>query len=380
MAVAPPLPKPKYPKHGELRKALVARVDGYFAETGKSKSGGLRLFGKALAMLTWFWGSYAAMLLAPGLGWAALAAVSLGVALAGIGFSVMHDGGHGASSRSKVLNGLAARSLDMIGASHVMWHFKHNIIHHQFPNVMEVDDDITSEPWLRMGTHTPHRWFHRAQHLYFPLAYGFLAGKWMLLDDFTSLASMRMGHLERPPLKRRQIVEMFAWKAFAFTWAFVVPTLLHGWLFTLTTFLVWAAASGFVMAIVFQLAHCVEEADFVAFPPQGQRLEHTWARQQLETTIDFAPRNPFLTWYLGGLNFQVEHHLFPLVSHVHYPALHPLVKEVCDAHGAPHITKSFFGAVASHVRHLYRMGHPTRAAQPAAPAPQPEPEVERLAA
>lgn len=379
MPASPPLHKPKYPKHGDLRRALVARVDRYFEETGKSKSGGLRLFGKAMVFLAWFFASYAAMLLAPNLGWAALAAVSFGLALAGIGFSVMHDGGHGASSRSKFWNGLAARGLDLIGGSSALWHFKHNVIHHQFPNVMDVDDDIAAEPWLRMGNHTEHRWFHRAQHLYFPLAYGFLSGKWLVYDDFNSLLSRRMGKLEAPKPKPRVVAEILAWKTFNFGWAFVLPTLLHGWLFTLVTFVVWAGVSGFVLAIVFQLAHCVEEAEFTALPAKGERLPDTWALRQLKTTIDFAPRNPFLTWYLGGLNFQVEHHLFQTISHVHYPALYPLVKEVCEEFGAPHHTRTFFGAIRSHVRHLYRMGHPELEQQQQAPNPV-TPEPQKLAA
>ena len=377
MPAASPVVKPKYPKHGELRPALVERVDRYFAETGKSRSGGFRLFAKAVVMLTWFWGSYAAMVLAPNLAWASLAAISVGLALAGIGFSVMHDGGHGASSRHTWINRVAARGLDMIGGSSLLWHFKHNIIHHQFPNVEGIDDDIAAEPWLRMGNHTEHRWFHRGQHLYFPLAYSFLSGKWLVFDDFRSMLSGRMGQLEAPKMSKLQAAEILAWKTLTFGWAFVLPTVLHSWVFALVTFAIWSAASGFVMAIVFQLAHCVEEADFTAAPAKGERLPQTWARRQLDTTIDFAPNNPFLTWYLGGLNFQIEHHLFPLVSHVHYPALRPLIKEVCDAHGAPHVTRSFFGALGSHLRHLYRMGHP-EPQQPAAPA-QPEP-LQKLAA
>ena len=76
----------------------------------------------------------------------------------------------------------------------------------------------------------------------------------------------------------------------------------------------------------------------------------------METTVDFAPRSRLLAWYLGGLNFQVEHHLFSRVCHIHYPALAPIVKQTAREHGLPyHHNGTFLQAVGSHARTLYRL-------------------------
>ncbi|MHC4832015.1 MAG: fatty acid desaturase family protein [Planctomycetota bacterium] len=327
---------PKYPKHGSLRSDLNQAVDAYFADQGRARTGDARLLVKAIVIVAWAVASYVGMVFLAAAWWqVALCAVSLGFAVAGIGFSVMHDGGHGASSKRSLVNKIAARTNDMVGASSHAWAFKHNVIHHLYPNVEGVDDDIEAEPFLRMAQSQPRRWFHRWQHLYFPLAYAFLLLKWHFVDDFKVAITRRLGTVAVPALKKTQLAEMLAWKVFAFGWIFALPIAVHGVLWAVGTYLLWAGLSGVVLAIVFQLAHCVEEATFTAPPAGGERLEHTWAGQQLATTANFAPNNRLLTWYVGGLNHQIEHHLFPHMSHVH---------------------STFHGALSSHRRHLKRMG------------------------
>jgi linoleoyl-CoA desaturase len=352
--------RPKYPKHGPMRAALNRQVAAYFEGRNGSRSGGVQLLFKALIMLAWFWASYFAMLLWAGPWWQVLpCAVSLGLAVAGIGFSVMHDGGHGASSRRPWLNRLAARAADMVGASSHVWAFKHNVIHHQYPNVDGVDDDLEAGVWLRLAESQPHRRFHRWQHVYFPLAYAFLMAKWLLFDDFRALLTWRLGSIPVPKLKPAQVVETLAWKAFALGWALVLPIAVHGPAWALATFAIWTSVAGVVLSMVFQLAHCVEEAEITPLPPEGARISRSWAQQQLATTADFAPRNRLLTWYLGGLNFQIEHHLFPRISHVHYPKIAPIVQAVSAEFGEPyHVQPTLFAAIASHTSHLRQLGRP----------------------
>jgi linoleoyl-CoA desaturase len=349
---------PKYPRHGPLRAELNRRVDAYFVDNNLQKTGGWRLFLKAAIIVGWFCGSYAAMVFWADAWWhVGLWAVSLGLAQAGIGFSVMHDGGHGASSQRPWLTGLAARTLDMIGGSSQLWAFKHNIIHHQYPNVDGVDHDIIVEPWLRMAESQKRRPYHSKQHLYFPLAYAFLSGKWLLHDDFRTLITGRLGHMRIPPMSRGKVAEILFWKLFAIGWALVVPIALHGIGWTLATFAVWASVSGVALATVFQLAHCVDDAELITAPAQGERMPKCWAEQQLATTVDFAPNNPLVTWYVGGLNFQIEHHLFPKISHVHYPKIAPIVREVCAEFGVRHHTQETLSmALMSHARHLQKLG------------------------
>ena len=123
-----------------------------------------------------------------------------------------------------------------------------------------------------------------------------------------------------------------------------------------------AFVSGVALSVVFQLAHCVEEADFPVPVPTatgGARVENEWAVHQVLTTANFARSNRVLSWFLGGLNFQVEHHLFHKICHVHYPELSKVVEKVCNEFGVRYnANKTFWGAVRSHCRWLVAMGRP----------------------
>ena len=349
---------PKYPSHGLLREELNRRVDAYFVDNQLAKTGGWRFLFKALTFLAWFLLSYVALMFWAQSWWlVGLCAISLGLAQAGIGFSVMHDGGHGAAFKQRWASRLAAYSLDFIGGSSELWVFKHNVLHHQYPNVDGIDHDIIVEPWLRLTPSQKHHGFHRAQHLYFPLAYAALAMKWLLHDDFRTLIKRRLGSMKTPPIRRGKIAEILAWKLFAMGWALALPIALHGVVWTLVVFVLWAAVSGITLASVFQLAHSVESTEITPLPPDGERLGRTWAQQQLASTMNFAPNNPIVTWYVGGLNFQIEHHLFPRISHVHYPAIAPIVREVCAELDVPYHTRdTVWQAMRSHTRHLRALG------------------------
>ena len=70
-------------------------------------------------------------------------------------------------------------------------------------------------------------------------------------------------------------------------------------------------------------------ADFIQPTQEGAHIESEWAVHQVATTVNFATQNKMWNWLFGGLNFQVEHHLFPRISHVHYPELNKRLKQVC---------------------------------------------------
>ena len=349
---------PKYPRHGRLREDLNQRVEAYFAETGKSTTGGWRLLLKSLILLSWFVCSYIGAVFIAETWWGALLWMgSFALAHAGIGFCVMHDGGHGASSKNPVINKLAAYSLDLIGGSSHLWAFKHNVIHHQYPNVDGVDHDIVAQPWLRMTDTQVCRWYHRHQYIYFPLAYAFLTGKWLLHDDFKSILTGKLGTVRRPPLPRRKIAEILLWKLWAVAWVFAIPLVVHGIAWTAAFFVIWAAISGIALATVFQLAHMVDCTEITPLPAEGDRLPRTWAEQQLATTMNFAPSNKLVGWYVGGLNYQIEHHLFPKISHVHYPAIAPIVEQVCREHGVKYRSHpTTLKALRCHIHQLRELG------------------------
>src|SRR5262245_54200064 len=125
------------------------------------------MYVKTSVLLLWLAASYVALVFLPITAWQAiLLAVSLGCAMAMVGFNVQHDGGHRAYSKRRLVNRLMAFSLDVLGGSSYFWNYKHNIAHHTYPNVLGADDDIYLGPLGRLSPHERRYWFHRFQHIY----------------------------------------------------------------------------------------------------------------------------------------------------------------------------------------------------------------------
>jgi linoleoyl-CoA desaturase len=343
-------------------KALRKRVDQYFEKTGKSPRDCPQMYFKTATVLAWFFSAYFLLLFVVTSWWLILPlALVLGMGMAAIGFNIQHDGGHKAYSDRKWVNKLAALTLDLMGASSYLWDWKHNTIHHTYPNIDGHDDDIDVGILGRLSPSQPRYWFHRAQGIYLWMLYGFLAIKWHLFDDFYTVATARIAGQKVPRPKGKDLALFIGGKAVFFSMAFIVPMLLHPWWAVIGVYAFAAFTSGVVLSVVFQLAHCVEEAEF-PLPDEKGKMQTDWAVHQVQTTVDFARRNRFLSWFLGGLNFQIEHHLFHRICHVHYPALSKVVEETCKEFGVRYTAnKSFFGAVGSHFRWIHRMGQPTSA-------------------
>jgi linoleoyl-CoA desaturase len=350
----------KYPPHSPLRAALNERVQAYFQRTGKRQVGGVRIWVKSALILAWLAASYALLMFWASTWWQVVPlTISLGLATAGVGFNIQHDGGHGSFSRRKAVNRMTALSLNLIGGSSYFWNFKHNVIHHQFTNIEGVDADIEAEPFLRLAPGQRRHWYHRFQHYYVWGLLVFFPPKWGFVDDFLDLARGRVGMRRVPRPRGVELLTFIGSKLVYFGLAVALPFALHPWLNVLLVWMLFSLVLGVVLATVFQLAHCVQEADFCAVPAANQRMPRCWVEHQLATTVDFSPRNRLLAWYLGGLNYQVEHHLFPRVSHVHYPALAPIVRQVCSEQGVRYLSHaSLWGALRSHVRWLRLMGRP----------------------
>jgi linoleoyl-CoA desaturase len=345
----------------ELRK----RVDAYFEKTGRNKRDCPSMYFKTATILAWFFSAYLLLLFVVTSWWLVIPlAMIMGVAVAAIGFNIQHDGGHKAYSNRPWVNKVMALSLDLMGGSSYLWNWKHNAIHHTYPNIDGHDDDINVGFLARLAPQQKRYWFHRLQGIYLWLLYGFLAIKWNLFDDFYNVAIARIGDHKIPRPKGKDLAVFIVGKVVFFSLAFGVPMIFHHFWPVVGVYMLASFTSGVVMSVVFQLAHCVEEAEFptpVAIEGGGERMTTDWAVHQVQTTVDFARQNKFLCWLLGGLNFQVEHHLFSRICHVHYPALSKVVEETCKDFGIRYAAnKSFFSAVASHFRLLVEMGKPTK--------------------
>jgi len=341
--------------HADLKRGAAA----YFARTGKPAQGGLAMHVKTAVILGWFAASYGLLLALGGASaWLAVGlTVSLALATAGIGFSVMHDANHGAYSRSPRVNRAVGLTLDFIGASSYVWRFKHNVHHHTYANVAGLDADIDAEPFLRLSHTQRRRALHRFQGGYAWPLYGVLALKWWLVDDVVDLVRGTIGAHPYPRPRGRELAAVVAGKVTFLGWALIVPLLVHRSAWPVAFFVLGSFVLGVVMSAVFQLAHAVSDTQFHDAPGEAGRMPTGWAEHQVRSTVDFARSSRVLGWYLGGLNFQIEHHLFPGVCHVHYPALAAMVVETCRAHGIPYRAQpSLWAAIAAHHRHLRALG------------------------
>jgi len=349
------------------------QVGLHFTITGRvpNEAPGLHL--KTAVMLGWFAGSYTLLTFWATTWWQASAlAISVGMAMAGIGFNIQHDGGHGSYSRRESVNLIMAFALDVLGASSYVWSWKHNVFHHSNPNIAGLDADIDIQPFCRLAPAQRRRAWHRFQHLYIWFLYSLLTVKWQFVDDFKELASGRIGgqHFARP--RGWRLWSLVAGKVIFLSWTFVLPLLLHSVLRVALCFTLASLVLGLTLAITFQLAHAVEGAAFSSLGESG-RASTEWAVHQVEASMNFAPGNRVLTWYLGGLNYQIEHHLFPRVCHLHLRDLSSIVQTACLEYGVNYrVHPTASAALASHARWVHRLGQTARGARQWPRSPKPE--------
>ncbi|HUG19475.1 MAG TPA: acyl-CoA desaturase [Planctomycetaceae bacterium] len=350
----------KFSKNEGFMSTLRARVDEYFDRTGQPQRDVAKMYVKTATILLWVAASYVLLVFGASAWWqAGLLAVSLGLALSAVGFNIQHDASHGAFSRFPLINRLLAMTLDCLGGSSYVWKWKHNVLHHSYTNIAGHDDDIELGGMGRLSPDLPRHGFHRFQHWYLWFLYGFIAVKWQWFDDFRNIAEGKIGSHKIPRPKGWDMAIFVLGKIFFFGMAFVLPMVFHKWYVVLGVYATVSFVQGVVLAVVFQLAHCVDEAKFLMPEPETGKMEHEWAIHQVLTTVDFARKSKVVGWYTGGLNFQIEHHLFPRISHVHYPAVSEIVEETCREFNVPYAANETFGsAVASHYRFLKRMGQP----------------------
>lgn len=353
VATATYLPKTAFARQ------LEERVDAYFTSNNLSRRDVPRMYLKTAVMLSWLAASYLALMFVVATpAQTILCAISLGLAMAGVGFNIQHDGGHGGYSDRAWVNKTMALSLDLLGGTAYFWHYKHNVAHHTHPNVQGHDDDINLGILGRVSPHQ--KWYpaHRLQHIYLWGIYALLALEWQTTGEFRNLLSKRQIGSTRVPFPRgREQVIFWVGKAVFFGLAFGWPLWRHSVGHVLGAYVIAAATLGLVLATVFQLAHCSDQAQFRMPAPGSTSVERPWAEHQVETAVDFGRSNRLLCWYLGGLNFQVVHHLFPKICHVHYPALAPIVEQTCRAHGVAYVAfPTAREALRAHVRWLRLMG------------------------
>ncbi len=352
--------KVTYLPSGAFRTDVEREVSAYFDTNGVSRHGCLAMYVKTAILSAWLVLSYAALVFADTTTWQAiLLAISTGCAMAGIGFNVQHDGGHRAYSKRRVVNRIMGFSLDILGGSSYFWNYKHNIAHHSYPNISGSDDDIYVGPLGRLSPHDPRYWFHAFQHIYMWGLYALMAIKWHFIDDFRLIIKPGIANTKVPRPAAGEHALFWLGKVLFFGLAIGIPLIYHPLWKILALYAISAATLGIILGSVFQLAHCLNEADYACVPPSGT-MDRDWATYQVESAANFGEKNRLVTWFVGGLNFQIEHHLFPQVCHIHYPALAAIVRPLCQRHGVRYSSNpTMMSALASHYRWLRHLGRAT---------------------
>jgi linoleoyl-CoA desaturase len=326
---------------------ITNRVNAYFV--GKSKKGTSALYSKTIIILLLLIGFYSLALWSGNI--FAFAAVGCLIALAG--FNVMHDASHGSYSDNKTLNKVLGFVVaNLMGGDEKNWSIKHNLLHHTYTNIVGIDDDIGKTPLFRIAPDHEWKWFHKYQHIYCWFLYMFTTINWFYYDDFKVYFSKKIESYSFK-LKPKDHITFWLGKILHIGLFIVVPCIVLG-AWAIICLLVLHAIASLFLALVFQMAHVVEGVDF-----HSHDIQHIdgWYRHEVRTTADFASKSWLWTLLLGGLNYQVEHHLFRDVSHIHYPALARIVQEVCEKKQVKYVSfPTFRSAIASHYRHLRYMG------------------------
>lgn len=335
------------------------RVDQYFKENNTAKGANAAMWTKAVIFLTGFFGLYGLIISNMFTPWAMLGFVVLfGMFSAFVGFNVCHDAIHGSFSSNKTVNKVFGSFFSLLGASPYVWNITHNIVHHTYTNIPGHDEDIeVAKGLIRISEEEPVNRVQRYQHWYaFPL-YGLASLSWALRKDYKKFFQAKIGEHEvnHPKI---EYFNLFFYKAVYYFLFIVLPLLVLDitWWQFIIGFLVLHMAQGLTMGLVFQLAHVVEGTDFPT-PDTGGNMEEAWAEHQMRTTANFATNCPVAAFFLGGLNRQIEHHLFPKICHIHYPQVGKIVKETAAEFNIPYIeSPTFLSAMKSHFRMLRKFG------------------------
>lgn len=336
------------------------RVSAYLKEQHIQPNATLAMVLKTLCLFISYLGIYALLLMRSAQSiWLMFVCYGcMGILLGVIGMNIMHDKVHGAYAKKPIWNLLLEIPILFIGLESKIWYIEHNVLHHNYTNVEGIDHDIHHRFVFRFSENQPKRWFHRFQFLYAPFIYGLLLFEWLTVKDFIKVFEYKKRGLIATKREAVQLIlQIFIKKSFFHSMFLLVPLFLiqlNPW-FIAAGYALMLVCGGFFMTMVFQLAHIVPNLKFVA--AQDVHIPENWYIHQLQTTSNFAVGNRFVTQAIGGLNYQIEHHLFPSMCHVHYPEIAPIVQKTCEEFGLPyHQLPSVRAAVSGHFTVLKNLG------------------------
>ena len=358
-----PLQKIKFGKYekSSFHNDVKERVNLYFSSGNISKGANTEmLFKTFLIMFAWL-ATYFLIIfnVVSPLVMLVLALIH-GFAAAMIGMNIAHDAIHGSYTKSSKINKIIGLMFNMVGANDYVWNISHNKVHHTYTNIPQHDEDIHQVPILRMEPTQDLWWIHRFQYIYAFGLYSLASLSWVFIKDYVKFFQHQLGSHYRETFPKREIFRLFFYKSLYYTIFLVIPLIMVSlpWYWIILGFVAAHLVEGITLAIIFMLAHIIEDVEY-PIPNKDGQMDMAWADLQMYTTANFAMKNRFVNYVTGGLNFQIVHHLFPKVCHVHYPKIAEIIKQTAIEYNLPFIEhKTFFGAIASHTRILKKFGRP----------------------
>ena len=342
-------------------RTLNKRVNSYFKENNIQRTGNWKLHLKTVVMFSLYLTPYFLLLTLDFPTWAQiLFTIIMGVGMAGVGMNVMHDANHGSYSSKKWINKIMGGSMYILAGNVYNWQVQHNVLHHTYTNIHGHDEDMEAGRIIRFSKHAKWRRFHKFQQYYSVLLYGLLTFNWAITTDFKQTRrylSKKLSYGKLPKPITQWSILIITKMIYMGLWI-VIPILFFNiaWWKILIGFFIMHYVAGLILSIVFQLAHIVEDTD-MPLPDNTGNMKNTWAIHQLFTTVNFSTKNKVVNWFTGGLNHQVEHHIFPNISHVHYSKISEIVKETTKEFNLPyHEYKTTRSAIIAHFKYLKQMG------------------------
>jgi linoleoyl-CoA desaturase len=341
---------------------LKKRVNEYFKSNNISRTGDYRIWIKVIVMPLLFLAPFALimtnmfsdnLLIFYGL-W-----VLMGIGMAGCGLGIMHDACHGAISKKRSVNNAIGLVLNVAGGYAFNWKIQHNVLHHSYTNIDGYDEDIAPSGVMRFSPHQPVKPFFRFQVFYAWFLYGLMTLTWITYKDFVQLVRYGKQGLVKAQGSTfgKELFKMSIHKAIYFTCTIALPIIFLdvAWWHVLLGWFSLHFVAGMILACIFQPAHVVPTSEF-PLPDNDYKVNGDWTKHQLLTTANFAPKNRILSWYVGGLNYQIEHHLFPNMCHIHHREVSKIVKATAEEFGLPYNSNpTFVGALFNHAKMLHKL-------------------------
>ena len=342
-----------------FQKDVNRRVDEFFRNKNISKNANSQMILKTVWILVGWAGTYA-LIISNLFNPLAMLALALGHGFftAMIGLNISHDAIHGSYTKCPKKNKRLGLTFNMIGVNDYVWNISHNIVHHTYTNIPNHDEDIEQIPILRLQPNQDLWKIHRFQYIYAFFLYSLSTFFWVLLKDYKKFFQHQLGGHYRKTFPKKEMFRLFIYKAMYYVMFLVLPIIVLdvAWYWVIFGFTMSHLLEGFLVSVIFMLAHIVEDTEFPE-PAEDGKMNMPWADLQLHTTSNFAIKNKVVNYLFGGLNFQVEHHLFPKICHVHYPKISKIVRQTAKEHNLPYLEQeTFFGAIGSHIRFLKKYG------------------------